>query len=76
MRMLWRPLRLESLADRREGRCRGFAEGLANSEHTNNLLPPTRLESHARILRNAITLNCASEHHASKKVLSHDTSTS
>ena len=44
---------LESLAERREGHCRGFAEGLANSERTNNLLPPTRLESHARNLRNA-----------------------
>ena len=34
---------LQSLAERREGHCRGFAEGLANSERTNNLLPPTRL---------------------------------
>ena len=44
---------LESLADRREGHCRGFAAGLANSECANNLLPPTRLESHARNLHNA-----------------------
>ena len=44
---------LESLAERREGHCRGFADGLANSERTNNLLPPTRWESHARNLRNA-----------------------
>ena len=44
---------LESLADRREGHCRGLAGGLANSERTNNLLPPARLESHARNLRNA-----------------------
>ena len=41
------------VSDRREGHCRRFAEGFANSERTNNLLPPTRLESHARNLRNA-----------------------
>ena len=44
---------LESLAHRRESHCRGFAEGLANSERTNDILPPTRLESHACNLRNA-----------------------
>ena len=43
----------ESLADRREGLCHGFAEGIANSERTNDLLPPTRLESHAHNLHNA-----------------------
>ena len=41
---------LESLADRREGHCVEFAKGLGNSERTNDLLPPSRLESHARNL--------------------------
>ena len=62
---------LESFADRSEGHhCRGFAEGLANSERTNNLLPPTRLDwslTPATCVMQVITLNCASEHHASKK---------
>ena len=44
---------LDSLAEMREGHCRGLIEGLANSERSNDLLPPTRLKSHARNLRNA-----------------------
>ena len=44
---------LESLDDRRESHCVRFAEGLANSERTNDLLPPTRRESHTHNLRNA-----------------------
>ena len=60
---------LESFADRREGHCRGFAEGLANSERINNLLPPTRLEFHARNLRNASNYSqLRFRHHASKEM--------
>ena len=44
----------ESLADRREGHCHGSAEGFVNSERTNDLLPPTRLESHARNLLSGV----------------------
>lgn len=44
---------IESLATRREHHCLRFAEGLANSERTKDLLPPTRLESHSRNLRNS-----------------------
>ena len=44
---------LESLADRRVKHCLSLAEGLAKSERTYDLLPPTRRESHARNLRNA-----------------------
>ena len=43
----------ESLATRREDHCLKFAEGLADIERTKDLLPPTRLESHSRNLRNA-----------------------
>ena len=44
---------IESLATRREDHCLKFAEGLADIERTKDLLPPTRLESHSRNLRNA-----------------------
>ena len=44
---------IESLATRREDHCLKFAEGLAGIERTKDLLPPTRLESHSRNLRNA-----------------------
>ena len=68
---------LGSLADRREGHCRGFAEGLANSELTNNLLPPTRLESHACNLRNASNYSHLRIRTSRfKKVQSHTLSTS
>ena len=42
-----------SLATRREDHYLKFAEGLADIERTKDLLPPTRLESHSRNLRNA-----------------------
>ena len=48
-----RACRIESLATRREDHCLKFAEGLADIERTKDLLPPTRLESHSRNLRNA-----------------------
>ena len=48
---------LETLSDRREDHCLRFAEGLANSTRTANLLPPTRSECHARNLRNAQNLS-------------------
>ena len=44
---------IESLATRREDHCLKFAKGLADNERTKDLLPPTRLESHSRNLRNA-----------------------
>ena len=44
---------IESLATRREDHCLKFDEGLADIERTKDLLPPTRLESHSRNLRNA-----------------------
>ena len=44
---------IESLASRREDHCLKFAEGLADSERTKDLLPPTRLVSHSRNLRNS-----------------------
>ena len=44
---------LSLLTDGRESHYRKFAEGLiAISKRTNDLLPPTRLESHAHNLRN------------------------
>ena len=48
-----RDCKIESLVTRREDHCLKFAEGLADTERTKNLLPPTRLESHSRNLRNA-----------------------
>ncbi len=42
---------LESLSSRREDHCQRFAEGLAKSTRTMDLLPPTRYESHSRNLR-------------------------
>ena len=44
---------IESLATRREDHCLKFAEGLADIEWIKDLLPPARLESHSRNLRNA-----------------------
>ena len=41
------------MASRREDHCLKFAEGLADIERAKDLLPPTRLESHSRNLRNA-----------------------
>ena len=63
---------LESFADRRDGHCHGFVEGLTNSEHTNDLplLPDWSLMP-ATCVMQVITLNCALEHLASKKVQSH-----
>ncbi len=43
---------LDSLSDRRVEHCRRFAEGLPNNDRTRCLIPPSRLESHGRNLRN------------------------
>ena len=45
-------LGLDSLAGRREAHCRRFADGLVDNSRTKDLLPPTRLESYGRNLRN------------------------
>ncbi|KAI8506454.1 hypothetical protein Bbelb_158810 [Branchiostoma belcheri] len=47
---------LESLLERRNGLSRRFAISMQRSERTADLLPPTRLESHGRCLRNSKTL--------------------
>ena len=44
---------LERLSDRREDHCRRLAEGLADSDRTKDLLPPSRQSAHGRNLRNA-----------------------
>ena len=45
--------KLDSLSDRRVQHCRRFAEGLPENERTQSLIPPTRLQSHGRNLRNS-----------------------
>ena len=45
-------LGLDTLTSRRVAHCRRFAVGLANNPRTKDLLPPTRIESHGRNLRN------------------------
>ena len=44
---------LTSLGVRRKDRCLKFAKGLNDNIRTNQLLPPTRLQSHGRTLRNS-----------------------
>ena len=47
---------LDTLADRRLTHCLKFAENLNSNNRTSSLLPPTRLESHGRCLRNSNTI--------------------
>lgn len=44
---------LMTLEDRRIDHCLKFAKGLADNDRTKHLLPPTRIESHGRNLRNS-----------------------
>ncbi|CAH1257327.1 Hypp1820 [Branchiostoma lanceolatum] len=48
---------LETLKERRNNLCRRFATSMEKSERTVDLLPPTRLASHGRNLRNSKTLS-------------------
>jgi hypothetical protein len=47
---------LEPLSVRREQHCLSFARSLSLSDRTRKLLPPSRLESHGRHLRNNTTI--------------------
>jgi hypothetical protein len=48
--------RIESLATRRTDHCLKFAEGLANTERTKDLVPPRRLKNHPRMCSHTQTI--------------------
>ena len=77
MRLLWRPVGLSFLLRGGKVIVVGLPKGspILNVQITSSLLPDWSLTPTTCVLQ-VITLNCASEHHASKTVQSHTLSTS